>query len=175
LRHTIAPAIVSKLMQLRPANETDFEQICRLFTSEEELFWIYPCGRYPFTIDQLQHLSEIRRDLTVAEAQGVIVGFANLYDFAPAQHAFIGNVVVQTRFRGTGVGRSLVGHMLDLTREKYALPEARISVLSHNVKAVLLYSGFGFTPYQVEERRDFSGNRVALLHMKLCHQVAESI
>lgn len=154
-------------MQIRDASEADMDHICRLFTSEQELFWIYPKARYPFTPDQLGELYAVRRDLTVALDQGRIVGFANLYDLEPGSHIFIGNVVVAAACRGKGLGRTLVAHMLRLARNRYALPEVRISVFSDNTRAVLLYSSIGFTPYRIEERKDFSGKRVALIHMKL--------
>ncbi len=118
-------------MQLREANEADIEDICHLFTSEQELFWIYPKGSYPFTPDQLRELYAVRRDLTVALHDDNVVGFANLYDFEPDSYVYIGNVVVAPEFRGKGLGRTLVAHN------------------------------------KIEERRDFSGKRVALVHIKL--------
>jgi ribosomal protein S18 acetylase RimI-like enzyme len=154
-------------MQIRDASEADIEDICRLFISEQELFWIFPKGRYPFTPDQLAELYAVRRDLTVATHEDEVVGFANLYDFKPGSHVFIGNVVVAREYRGRGLGRTLVAHMLCLIRNKYSLPQVRISVFSDNTRALLLYSSIGFSPYTIEERRDFSGKRVALVHMKL--------
>jgi len=154
-------------MQIREAREQDFVQICTLFTSEEELFWIYPSGTYPFTMDQLRHLSEVRCDLTVAEEEGKILGFANLYKLEPGKWVFIGNVVVDRQCRGKGLGRKLVAYMLDLATNIYSLPEVKIAVFSDNTTALLLYSSFGFVPYEVEERPDFSGTRVALIHMSL--------
>ena len=153
-------------IRLREASEMDFEDICTLFVSEQELFWIYPKGRYPFTVEQLRGVAAVRRDLTVAVEGDRIVGFANLYDFKPQSHVFIGNVVIRPETRGKGLGRKLVAHMAGLARNKYALPEVRISVFSDNTKATLLYSSCGFSPYQIEERRDYSGKRVALIHMK---------
>ena len=50
---------------------------------------------------------------------------------------------------------------------KYRLLEARISVFSDNTPALLLYSKLGFEPYQVEQRKNFNKDRVALLHMKM--------
>ena len=157
----------TQTMRLREASEADFEDICHLFTSEQELFWIYPKGSYPFTPDQLRELYAVRRDLTVALHDDNVVGFANLYDFEPGSHVFIGNVVVSPEYRGKGLGRTLVAHMIGLAKHKYSLPEVRISVFSDNTKALLLYSSFGFSPYKIEERKDYSGKRVALVHMTL--------
>ena len=75
-------------------------------------------------------------------------------------------MVVDSEIRGKGLGRKLLAYMVGLARNKYLLPEVRISVFSDNIKATLLYSSCGFRPYQIEERRDFSGRRVALIHMK---------
>jgi ribosomal protein S18 acetylase RimI-like enzyme len=43
--------------------------------------------------------------------------------------------------------------------------QARISVFSHNAKALLLYSSPGFIPYGMEEREAPAGERVALLYL----------
>ena len=94
-----------------------------------------------------------------------VIAFANLYGFEPGGHAFIGNLVVDRRIRGEGIGREMVRHMLRVLENKYALPEARISVFSHNFKALLLYSSLGFIPYGMEERLDTAGKRAALLHL----------
>ncbi len=37
------------MCEFRLATEDDFEGICRLVKSEEELFLVYPGGKYPFT------------------------------------------------------------------------------------------------------------------------------
>lgn len=57
--------------------------------------------------------------------------------------------------------------MMNLSFLKHNLQEVCISVFSHNIPALLLYAGFGFTPYQIEERKDYANKRVALIHMKM--------
>ena len=57
--------------------------------------------------------------------------------------------------------------MLEQAYKYHNLQEVRISVFSENTPALLLYSGFGFTPYEIEERKNQLGKRVALIHMKL--------
>ena len=153
-------------IQFRTAVRADFDDICQLFSNEQELFWIYPRASYPFNSKQLAELADARRDLTVAVNNKRIVGFANLYDFEGGSHAFIGNLVVSQQFRGNGLGRGLVEYMTKLVKKKYALPEVRISVFSENTKALLLYASCGFVPYQVEQRQDFTGKRVAILHLR---------
>ncbi len=155
--------------QVREATEKDYKGICNLIVSEEELFMIYLNGKYPLTIDQLIDLSKVRKELTVLTDEGRIIGFANLYNYEKNKCAFIGNVVISKKYRGRGAGKEIVAYMLNIARDKYNLPEIKISVFSENTTALLLYSGFGFMPYEVEERKNHKGKRVALIHMKLSH------
>ena len=163
------------MCEFKEAIEDDFEGICRLIRSEDELFKVYPGSHYPLTIDQVRELSKFRKDLTVAvdEVRNVL-GFANLYNFEPGKTAFVGNVVIDPDYRGKGLGKSIVSHMLQKAFGKYNLPEVQISVFSENTPALLLYSGFGFIPYGIEERRDPRGRKVALVHMRLERNQYES-
>lgn len=154
-------------MQIREATTEDFEAIVRLVPSQEELFLVYPKGKHPFSVSQLRALADVRKELTVAVQDGEIIGFANLYDLEARQWAFIGNVVVSRAFRGKGLGRQLVAHMVRVAFEKYRVPEVRISVFSENTPALLLYANLHFAPYSIDARQDPSGKRVALVHMRL--------
>lgn len=154
------------MLTIRSATREDFEGVCRLVHSKEELFLVYPAGKYPLTVDQLDQLSIKRRELTVAVLDGAIIGFANLYDLKKDKYAFIGNVIVERAHRGKGVGKELITYMLAMMREEYQLSQARISVFSQNTSALLLYKHFDFKPYAIDERQDVDNKRVALIHMK---------
>lgn len=155
------------MLKFRDANELDFGEICKLIKTKQEMFLVYPKGSFPLTPEQLQQLSTLRKELTVAVNNNHITGFANLYDFEQDKYAFIGNVIIKQEHRGMGYGRLLISHMLKQAFEKYSLPEVRISVFNQNTPALLLYSRFGFEPYMIEERIDSDNNKVALIHMKL--------
>ena len=155
------------MYKFREATEDDFQGIGNLMTSKEELFYIYPHGEYPFTVEQLTKLAEVRTELTVVTEGDDIIGFANLYDHEPGELAFIGNVVVAKQHRGKGVGKEIILHMLRIAFEKLKLPEVRISVFNENTPAMLLYAGLGFVPYDVGERTDVNNKKVALVHMKI--------
>jgi len=154
-------------MQLREATESDFEEIIRLMPTREELFYVYPKGRHPLTVDQLRFLAEDRKEMTVAVENAEVIGFANLYNVRPYQSAFIGNVVVSHRLRGQGIGRRLVSHMMRKAFDRYAVEQVRISVFNDNTSALLLYASMQFQPYAVEEGVGPAGNRLGLIHMKL--------
>jgi ribosomal protein S18 acetylase RimI-like enzyme len=153
--------------KFRQARETDFEGICKLITSKEELYLIYPAGKYPFTVNQIKELSQVRKELTVIELENNIIGFANFYNYQQGQSAFIGNVVIDRKYRGRGLGKELISHMLKVACEKYDLPEIRISVFNDNTTALLLYRCFGFAPYELEAKIGPNDNRVVLIHMKM--------
>lgn len=154
-------------MEIREATAEDFEAIVRLVPSQEELFLVYPKGKHPFSVGQLRALAEVRKELTVVVRNKEVIGFANLYDLEAYHWAFIGNIVISRTFRGAGLGRKLVDHMVRVAFEKYGLPETRISVFSENTPALLLYASLGFKPYSIEARQDPTGKRVALIHMRL--------
>jgi RimJ/RimL family protein N-acetyltransferase len=63
--------------------------------------------------------------------------------------------------------------MLKCCFEKYHLPKVNISVFSHNIPALVLYSRLGFTPYELEERQDFSGQKTVMIHMTLSRRIYE--
>jgi len=154
-------------IECRPATEADYPAICALVRSEAELFLVWPSGRYPLSVAQLQRLAETREALTVMVIGDQVVGFANYYDYEAGEKAFIGNVVIAAHRRGQGLGRMLVEHMLAQGFGEHALRELRISVFNQNTPALLLYSRLGFMPYGIEERKDSAGKNVALIHMKL--------
>ncbi len=154
-------------IRFRPAGREDFSAIVGLIDSAEELFRVYPSGRFPLTVDQLEHLFAVRRELTVVEVENKVVGFANYYNVEEGVRGFIGNVVVASSLRGRGVGRRLLQHMVRVGFDRLKLPELCISVFTSNTPAFLLYTDMGFSPYRLESRRDPGGEHAALIHMKL--------
>ncbi|MCU7842736.1 MAG: GNAT family N-acetyltransferase [Candidatus Thiodiazotropha sp. (ex Monitilora ramsayi)] len=162
------------MCEIRQATEKDYAFICRLVTSKSELYRIYPGGSYPLTIEQLSEIAKVRSDLSVVTQENRIIGFANLYNFEANHSAFIGNVIVDRKQRGRGIGKRLVRHMLGLAFDKHRLSTVKISVFGDNSSALLLYTSLGFRPYAVEERINPEGRRTALIHMRIDHQGGHS-
>ncbi len=154
-------------IDIRRAETSDYQAISQLVTSREELFLVFPNGSYPFTVKQVRYLAEQREDLTVVTADTAVIGFANLYDVAAGNWAFVGNVILNQQYRGKGIGERLVQHMLDKVFNWHHLPQARISVFEDNTPALSLYSKLGFKVYAREQRCKPDGQRVTLLHMLL--------
>ncbi|HOM30266.1 MAG TPA: GNAT family N-acetyltransferase [Deltaproteobacteria bacterium] len=151
----------------RPVNEKDIPIVCGFPQSEEELFFLFPKATYPLTPAQLKDAIEQRSDSTIVEVDGVVAGFANFYKWELGGRCSIGNVIVSPSSRGQGVGRYLIECMIELAISKHQAKEVSISCFHKNVIGLLLYSKLGFKPFEVEERRDNYGNRVALIHMLL--------
>lgn len=157
---------MESIYKYREASSDDFADVCNLIKNKEELFLIYQNGQFPLTVEQLKELAQVRKELTVITDGTKIIGFANFYNYRQDESAFIGNVVIDESYRGQGLGKEIVTYMLRQAIDKYHLPEVKISVFSSNTPALLLYSGFGFSPYEIEERKDKNGKRVALIHMR---------
>lgn len=158
--------MVNHAALFRPATAADFPAICALVKDPAELFLVHPRGRFPWTVEQVEQLARAREALTVAELDGNVVAFANLYERSATQ-VFVGNVIVHRNHRREGVGRALVTRLLETARSIPGMAEVRISVFAGNNPALLLYAGFGFQPYAMEERVDPKGQRVALIHLRL--------
>lgn len=157
-------------MLIRAVTPADFQAIAGLIDTPEEQFLVFPAGTFPFTVKQVQRLWETREDLTALTVDDQVAGFANLYERSPGKHAFIGNLVIERRRRGQGLGQMLVRHMLDRIYLHHDLPVARISVFAQNQPALLLYNRNGFQPYAAEERKDPMGQPVTLLHLQRYRQ-----
>lgn len=150
----------------RPVEDKDIRIICGFPRNEDELFFLYPKATYPLTPPQLRTAISSRSDSTVVEHRGEVVGFANFYRWGTGDCS-IGNVIVSPADRGSGVGRYLIGQMIDIAFTKHRAAEVAVSCFNQNTVGLLLYSKLGFQPYAVEQRQDRSGKRVALIHLRL--------
>jgi len=150
-------------VQIVNATTEHFTDVADLVASPEELYMVSPKSTYPWDLTQV---IETRLSHTVCLVGGVVAAYANLYDVTPGQTAFIGNVIVSDAFKGQGVGKALLNHMIKLCKDKYdAVPH--LSVFAFNTRALLMYAGLGFEPYEVEPREGLHGERGALVHMRV--------
>lgn len=153
------------MIDIRQARPDDFESIARLIISDEELFLVYPSGKFPFDALQVKELYEARKDFSVVTYHDSIIGFANLYDFLAGKYVFIGNVLISSTYRGKGYGKKLLQYMINLAHG-YDLEEVRLSVFADNAPALVLYTVFGFELYDIREQKNHLGEAVTLLHMR---------
>jgi len=90
-------------------------------------------------VEQIRILARERQELTVATVKGKVVGFTNLYDMEAKHQDFIGDMIIEKMVRGGGIGRKVIGVMLERCFEKYRLSKVNIAVFSHNIPALVLY------------------------------------
>lgn len=153
------------MVEFVPATEQHYAAVGNLVTSPEELYLVYPSGHYPWDSRQLGAIATQRHDLTVGLVDNTVVAFANFYDLEPQKLAFIGNVIVARAYRGQGIGKALIKHMVSICQQKYqATPH--ISVFNSNTRALLLYAELGFKPYDVEPRKNLTDDTVAMIHLR---------
>ncbi|WP_317933146.1 GNAT family N-acetyltransferase [Halioxenophilus sp. WMMB6] len=152
------------MMKIVAADESHFADIACLVSTPEELYLVYPRGRFPWSGEQVKALAVSRREPTVVLVDGQVVAFANLCNVDPGAVAFIGNVIVADPFKGRGIGQALIRHMIELCQNRYSAV-AHLAVFGFNARALLLYARLGFKPYAVEARQNLSGEPVALIKM----------
>lgn len=153
--------------QTRPLAPEDLPTICAFPQSQEELFFLFPRGRYPLTPDQLAEAVAPRRDATVVTEAGRVLAFADFYRWAPGGDWAVGHVVVAPDARGRGVGRYLMAAMGERARAGHQARALTVSCFQGNGAGLLFYHHLGFVPYGLEERQDWFGYPMALIHLRL--------
>ena len=153
-------------LSFRSAQTSDLEKVCQLPQNKEESFFMFPKADYPLSEKQLEAVMANRSDSTVILLDNEIVGFANFYEVKENNYCSIGNVIVNSYFRNKGIGKYLIETMESIALEKYNVREMYISCFNMNTKGILLYSKLGYISYEIEERLDKEGRKVALIKMK---------
>ncbi len=154
------------MIAFRAVQEKDIPQICEFPQSKEELFFLSPKASFPLSKEEFKNIIAERHNPTVVTKNGKVVGFASLYKIEENRKCFIGNVVVSSSVRGTGIGSALIGHLTKISVELYGIQEIHLSCFNSNIGGLLLYSKMGFNPYKIEERTNYNNEKVALIHMK---------
>ncbi len=136
----------------------DTEQVIRLYRQLDDWHVLL----YPdiFTVldddtSSAYSLLRIERfpDILVAECEGTVVGFLQLYVRKtgdspvdnPLEYAQVDNIVVDERHRGIGFGRALLDAAKDWAKAR-GIRRLRVGVYSTNTPAVRVYEKAGFEP-----------------------------
>jgi len=133
----------------REVTEDDVPEICKLPETREDLFYCFPMATFPLSeAEVLKSIGE-RSDSTVVEVAGRVVAFANFYRWQEGLCS-IGNVVVASEARGSGVGSYLIRHMVRLGFEKHCAQAVSVSCFNRNAAGLFFYQKLGFHPYDLE-------------------------
>ena len=85
--------------------------------------------------------------MIVAEADGVVTGWASLNRFNPRpayDHVADFSIYIERGWRGRGVGSALMRAAISRAREQ-GLHKLSLEVFAHNAAAIALYRACGFT------------------------------
>lgn len=150
----------------RPATDDDLRQVVDFVQTPDELFFAYPKGTWPLTVEQLAAARAERRGSTLALLDGRPAGYANFYQWHPGESCALGNLMIAPWARSRGVARYLIDVMERQAREHFDARRLDISCFNANAAGLLLYTRLGYTPKEVVERSDPQGQRVALIRLE---------
>ena len=151
----------------RVTQQSDLEQIAGFCLNKTELFYFFPSAAYPLTLEQLRKQFSRRHESIVMLEDERIVVFANFYNVAKYNIAFIGNVIIRPDKRSLGLGQKLLRQMINNGFTKLQLKEVHLSCYQNNLSALSLYKKTGFKAYAIEERPDLNKQQTRLMHMRI--------
>jgi phosphinothricin acetyltransferase len=133
----------------RPAGPADAEAICTIYNQgiEDRIATLETQLRTPSERRQWLASRGSRHPVIVAEADGRIVGWGSLNAFNPRdayRHVADFSVYVERTCRGRGVGRALLGRLIELARE-HGFHKMVLSAFPFNQAGMALYTRMGFT------------------------------
>jgi putative acetyltransferase len=133
---------------VRRAEPGDFEGFCRIFTDE---------SAYSGTLQLPMPSRELWRKRLAEPAEGhyvfaacvgeEIVGNAGLHPVAPTPrraHALMLGLAVPSAWQGKGVGKALMGTLVDFADRWLPVTRLELTVFTDNERAIALYRRFGF-------------------------------
>jgi len=133
---------------VRRAEPGDFEAVWRIYTDE---------SAYSGTLQLPMPSRELWRKRLAEPAEGhyvfvacageEIVGNAGLHPVAQSPrraHALMLGIAVPSPWQGKGVGRALVGTMVDFADRWLPVTRLELTVFTDNERAIALYRRFGF-------------------------------
>jgi L-amino acid N-acyltransferase YncA len=135
-------------MSLRPAVEEDAEAICTIYNQgiEDRIATLEIELRTPEDRRQWMVNRGPRHPVTVAEADGQVVGWGSLNPFSARKaydHVADFSVYVERRWRGKGVGRGLLEDLIESARA-LGYHKLVLSAFPFNQAGVALYERLGF-------------------------------
>lgn len=153
------------MLSHRALVKNDLTTICHFPQTAQELFFFYPKANFPLNIEQLALAIEQRSHPTIIEKDRQIVAFADFYQTEIGGCCKIGHVIVNPTLRRQGIAKYLIKTMIHKAREEYQANQVVVCCFNENTTALLLYKKLGFKPIDIEQREDYQGKKVALIHL----------
>ena len=158
-------------VSIRPATLDDAAAICTIYNQgiEDRIATLETELRTPEERRQWMATRGLRHPVVVASTGSQVVGWGSLNAFNPRpayDNVVDLSVYVERGWRGRGVGRALLQHLLPLART-LGYHKMVLATFPYNEAGVALYRKMGFSPVGVyREQRRLDGRWVLVLIME---------
>ena len=146
--------------RIRPASESDGPALYELWqglrqhnATVDRRVIPAPVAESEFIVDFREVLARPRSAAFVAAVDTSLAGFIagtierNLPDRLPAEHATVGYLWVEERFRRQGIARALFAEVTGWARTQNGISHFEMAVLSADDAAAGFWRSIGFTPF----------------------------
>jgi GNAT superfamily N-acetyltransferase len=155
------------LFTFRDVYTEDFTIISTFPQSESELFYMFPKGKFPLEPEQLIDAATERLLPTVILMNHNVIGYSNFYDLSVERDCWLGNVIIDPRFRGHGAGAYLIQSMKERAKNELKVKELKLVCHNVNTTALLFYFKQGFKPFDMKIIQDHNNHSIAGIKMSL--------
>jgi L-amino acid N-acyltransferase YncA len=133
---------------VRPAGAADVEAICAIHNQgiEDRIATLDTTVRTPEDTRAWLAAHGPRHPVLVADVDGAVVGWASLNRFNPRpayDHVADFSVYVERAWRGKGVGRTLLAHLVERARA-IGFHKMVLAAMAFNTAGIALYAASGF-------------------------------
>ena len=137
------------IVTVRAATPEDAEAICRIYNQgiEDRLATLETELRTPAERRDWLQSRERRHPVIVAVADGQVIGWGSLNRFNPRpayDHVVDFSVYIERPWRGRGIGRQLLGRLIELARD-LGYHKMVLAAFPSNTAGVALYRRMGFS------------------------------
>ncbi|WP_158606374.1 GNAT family N-acetyltransferase [Paenibacillus ginsengarvi] len=150
----------------RPAQSEDYQTICTFVETEDELYFMFPSGKFPLQAGQLEQNAKNRWCPTIVEDESGIAGYANFYGYEEGKQCHLGNVIVAPAHRGQGAAAFLIRTMITKASAELNVPRLLLVCHSTNPRALLFYDKLGFKPFALSKKLNFRGEAIVGISME---------
>ncbi|MFM2485934.1 GNAT family N-acetyltransferase [Celerinatantimonas yamalensis] len=123
-----------------------------------------PNLHWPLDIHQLVQSEQGGYARMLIEAKQLI-GYCQLRP-CRLQSVRLCRVIVHPDFRGQGIGRQLIAHAIQFSRDELGVRRIELGVYQHNLAAFNRYCYFGFKTYQQRRVKSLRGQDWVILDMQ---------
>ena len=154
-------------MELRAFEKEDYDLLIHWIDSEKLNYqWGGPNFNFPLDRSQIsKHCSKVEVFPFVFVFQGQKAGYVELFKESEFQFR-ICRVFISDNFRGQGISKVMLKHLIELSKTKYNAQVLSLAVFERNVVAKTCYESLGFQVTSHESgTRSFEGETWDLLLM----------